>query len=681
MFSDFLVGLKLRSDLLCPDLSWTNVFSHRAREVSGVGNQRTETGYPKLVTTVENSITDQLATEVSLCGEVKSLVILSPLFDPDAEAVAHLAQRTNTPEVRIALPSGSELSTFPFTKTDAWPVRVSAVKSNKQDRRRLHAKWLEWIGTNGILSLTGSINATRQALSGINNIEIGVLRVVPVDKPWIDWQRATVPATYNECRFSRAGMGARLVFGELLGNGDLRGQIMSLTSPAGIWSGEIQRSNGEFIELIVTASADGRFYVGNLTADENFLLATGLQINLQKDGQVARGWITNTTILNLPKIYRISTSSLLRMLNREETDEDDIALLEYLAIYARDHLNIFRSRVIAGPSSPEDAGPGAEVLSIDLELLRPDTDVHLAGSHDRDPVMSTVVALERLFAQLRRRLLAHAPKRDGIATAPVGGASTDELDADEDIVTADKSRQRFDGAFISFMTTMKEFAESPALTEDYRRPLLVLWVEVALHMLVRRKRDRSQANAFLRTWFRTATTGTSIKDNIDSLEQHVVTAAAVLSANDDGNEMARAHLHEALEHYWRGTVNKERAASGLLPYSPLSIAALFLEDSQRTLQQHLNNVLESITLRHELEKLLDGDSLENSSPLFQCDAGKALRDELLKERTRRHIEYAEGNALCPTEFIKLSEACRGELQRNRVARCSVCGFLIVRISP
>jgi hypothetical protein len=475
---------------------------------------------------------------------------------------------------------------------------------------------------------------------------------------------------------------SHLVIAELLDNGDLRGRIISVSSPAGTWLGDIQRPNGDSIAVSVTVKDDGKFYDSHLTTDEDFLFASGLQIKLESEGRIARGWITNMIILNLPKSHRISASSLLRLLSREETEEDDAALLEYFAVFALDHLKTFQSRVIKKIVAEEEPNEEIELFSIDLESLRPDAHISESHSLSHDPIISAGLAFERLFAQLRRRLLGHVSRRDRIA-APVAGSglSSEEPDEEGEDSQAGKSRQRFDNAFDCFMASMDDLAKSTTLPDEHRRAVLVIWIEVGLHMLVRRKHDRAEANAFLRTWFWTATTLTSIRQEADSLEQHVLTSAAILIANDAASQSMRVYLHEALEHYWKGAVNNERAIAGLLPQSPLSIAGLFLEAPQSTLKEHLIDVLSSTTLRDELEKLLGGEPLPETSPLLQNEAGRDLRDELQRPRQKQRIEFLKDSTLCPSEFIRLSEACKGELQRSRVARCSVCGFLVLRVAP
>ncbi|HYY58407.1 MAG TPA: hypothetical protein VE842_13825 [Pyrinomonadaceae bacterium] len=64
-------------------------------------------------------------------------------------------------------------------------------------------------------------------------------------------------------------------------------------------------------------------------------------------------------------------SSILRLINREETEEDDPALLEYLVVHATDHLRVFQSRVTATKEPSEVSPDEHEAFSIDLDYLRP----------------------------------------------------------------------------------------------------------------------------------------------------------------------------------------------------------------------------------------------------------------------------------------------------------------------
>ncbi|HEX7316682.1 MAG TPA: hypothetical protein VF297_22460 [Pyrinomonadaceae bacterium] len=679
-FADFLTALKKREDIVCPDVSWAEMFADRAYEVSADGND--EEAYPKLLTSAGQSIKDQLAGLAAASGPVETLTVLSPFFDADARAVSELAAATGTRQVRVALPPGDAPSSFPFPKTGTWTTPVSAVAlQREQESRPLHAKWIELKTKEGVFALTGSVNGTRQALCGTNNIEAGVLRFDPSARGWVKWKKAPTPSSYKTHTFRRSGMGAtHLVFAELTESGELRGRIIALASTEGTWSGKVQKPDGDSVGVEVVARSDGRFSHA-LPAGDEFIFASGLQIVLERGGIVARGWVTNATLLSLPKTQRIPLSSILRLINREETEDDDVALLEYLVVHATDHLRVFQGRVAAARDNPETPDGEQDVFYIDLEHLQPHSqETYQQESFAHDPVASAAFALERVFAQLRRRFVGHLPG----GHRPAARAVSDEEQPDgEEAHTRARLEERFESAFECFMDGMYRLAVGPAASEEQRRALLVLWLEVALHMLVRRKGDRAEGVAFMRRWLSLSTSLASAEDVTDGLEQHVVTCAAILFACGSAPDDVGGQLHESLEHYWRGEVDREQALGALLPHSRINIAGLFLEATGASLRDNLEKILDTPTLRGELETLLKsaeaGEPLPENLRLLRSDAGRELLAELKKHGVSKRIEFLKNNDFnCPRNFIRLSEACKGELLKNRVARCSYCGLLIVR---
>ena len=684
-FADFLTALKKRADVICPDFTWAALFADRAYEASISNVEALE--YPKLITSVEQSIKDQLERLTVPSEVIENLTILSPFFDPDGQAVLDLATKIKSQEVRIALPPGNAPSSFPFPKARRWPVKFSTVRLHREkESRPLHAKWMEWRTRRGVFTLTGSINATKKALCGTENIEVGVLRFDQSGNGWASWRKAPTPSSYQAHSFKRAGIGTtHLIFAELMESGELRGRIFSLASPEGTWSGKIQKPDGDSIGVQIAVQSNGQFF-HVVAGGEDIILANGLQITLERGSILARGWVTNMTLLNLPKTQRIPLSSLLRLINREETEEDDLVLLEYLVVHATDHLRVFQSRVTAMRVQPDDSKDEQEALSIDLDDLKPQGYEPLANSISSDPIMSAGLALERVFAQLRKRLVGYTLQGQRASSQLGSNDVSEEQIEGEDAPKRTKLHERFESALDYFMQSMQELVKRAALSKEHQRALLVLWLEVALHMLVRRQRDRAEGVRFMRSWFSQATSLTSANEQADGLEQHIVTCAAILFAVSSVPEADSLLLHQALEHYWQGAVNRERAIGALLPHSRLSIAGLFLEPTLTTLKDYLERILDSPTLRCELEIVLTNIQNGITSPadlrIFQSTAGSELRDELKARGISKRIEFLRNNEFtCPSWSISLSEVCKQELQRNRVARCSVCGSLILRRAP
>ena len=239
-----------------------------------------------------------------------------------------------------------------------------------------------------------------------------------------------------------------------------------------------------------------------------------------------------------------------------------------------------------------------------------------------------------------------SPKRQaGLPHAKAGSDDVaEEQVADEDLLPANNEKEKLTDALDSFTDKMHILVRAADLSNEHRRAILVLWLEVMLHMLVRRRRDRAGAGAFLRSWFHLTSSLCTVEDQPDGLEQHLVTGAAILAALDrDGDSSSARDIHEALEHYWRGTVDAERAHTELLPHSPLGLTGLFFEQENLNLDDLLATVLGTRTLRQELSEILElhkkGSSLPENSQIFQTDAGKAFSKSLNKKVMRLAIRY------------------------------------------
>src|SRR5450756_1591094 len=66
------------------------------------------------------------------------------------------------------------VSSFPFRTP--MQAKIQSTVLSLDDKRPVHAKWIEIEHDNGVLTLTGSVNATRPALGSTRNAEAGILR-------------------------------------------------------------------------------------------------------------------------------------------------------------------------------------------------------------------------------------------------------------------------------------------------------------------------------------------------------------------------------------------------------------------------------------------------------------------------------------------------------------------------
>jgi hypothetical protein len=685
-FGSFLNALRGRADVRCPEPIWMDSFADRAFEVAGEYGSSLDRHIWLVHSTLEPVI-DQVTRVVAAHGPIQDLTVLSPYHDLDGGAVKELVDQAGAARLQIGLPPAPHLSSFPFPVTEEWQVPTSAVRVNVDgEKRYLHAKWMEWNTEHGLLALTGSVNATSQALLTTNNIEVGVLRFDPTGKGWTEWEHVSTPAQYLIPEYSASGLlSTYVLYAELCGTGEIRGRIISSKSAAGPWGAVLLKPSGEFISFSAEVSAEGTFQVF-LTEFEDFAFSPALQLTMTSGAIVARGWVQNTEILSMPRLRKLGISSLLRLINREETADDDIALLDYLAIHASDHLLTFQHAIRRAPHGQPEGQAKDDRFVVHIADLAP-IDESQHGSPDATVLGTTTAsALERIFSQLRRRLLGNVgPEKE---TASV---SAFEVDA-EDPTSEDTGQQeaqeqrRVQGSLDYFDASMRQLVDTDGVEPAKRNSLFVLWLELTLHMLLRRQSDRAAALAFLRNWFQKATGKCRVMEKVDAMEQHLVTAAALLRCvGSTCDAPAPREIHEALETFWAGAVPAERAARSLLTDSRIGLGGLLLDIDSAQLESALSEILATRTLRLEIADVLSSYRQKlplPASPIFDGQTGLALQSELIKRNGKARVKQLSRNeSACPNCFCNCCASVASSLRTSRMAICTSCGWIILRTMP
>ena len=260
-FADFLAALRARADFTNPEPAWLDEFERRAHRVARHHSPEPSTTPPRLLHSTNRSMLDQLADIAQPFGEVTEARILSPYFDPKAEAVATLAQRLNISRIKIGLPpKNDEKSTFPFDRPPAGPSIEAATIRIEASSRKLHAKWLELdFSGEHLLTLTGSVNATRQALCSSNNIEVGILRSASGRASYsLEWKKAPTPSEVERPDFTAPGLGARaLLYARLTEDGRVVGRIFGSFASSAAWQASLELSDGESLHFEAILQPDG----------------------------------------------------------------------------------------------------------------------------------------------------------------------------------------------------------------------------------------------------------------------------------------------------------------------------------------------------------------------------------------------------------------------------------------
>jgi hypothetical protein len=685
-FAEFLQALDARKDFLNPDRRWTATFADLALK-AGAAKTSTGSDEPRLVHCTKQSVFEQMGTVFVAGGGAARLKLLSPFFDPQAGAVRKLAGAAKCRRVTIGLlPGREDTSSFPFNVKLPAGIKVdAALVSDQSDGRSLHAKWFEAdLNDGNRVTVTGSVNSTEKSLCTTDNIEVSVLRIEPLkNKQTLSWKAVPLPKTHQKLEFRKAGIGKRIVVhARIAKQGELVGSLMSTQKVAGAWHVAVVRPDGEMVEFKVEVAANGTFRA-SIPHAEHYATQTGLQVIFKRDGVEGRGWVQNEEILKLPRLPHLGITSLIRLINNEQTEDDDAALLEYLALSAQYHLTTFKldtnriSKVgVAQRNGAEDAA------AIDLEQLKPSdrSGEHLAASD------SPEAALDEIFGKLRRRLLSSLGAR---RQTTILGPSAVEAETDDEAEVEAQQRDvltgldRFDAAMKSLVERVQD--------QGQMRAAFNMWLEVELAMLTERLNDEEGAEQFCRRWHHEAASRCRRDGAITTFDHHLFTVSATLAGSilcqkyaDAGEQTTRlVHLHDELERYCGGPVDISLAFAALVTDPGRIITEKIRLPSAPELKDSLERVFTTRTFREEVE-IIRACAPERKEPpndltIFRSDAGKMLLESLRRQQRVDLIEWTNGRNACPKCHLVLSESLKHDLQTQRVARCCHCQrFLINR---
>jgi hypothetical protein len=318
----------------------------------------------RLIHSAEVPIIDQLTRELP---DVDELTVLSPFYDNDGYAMKTTAENLDCDTLRIAVPPNTKSFSFPFENAKRWRKQIQAVWADTVDSKRsIHAKWFEFRGKNGTSVMTGSANATRQALCTTNNIEVSVLRIGTANQSWANWKQSQPPQSFSPTEYSFPGNFELSAHATLTAD-VLEGMILGLSAETGWWAGTLIKPNGETKTFTAHLNEHARFQVSDLTFS-NFAFSSGVQILLSSGDRSARGWVHAEDVLRLTRLPNFNLGALVRIIARESTEDDDVALLEYLAINAQKHLPSFVGRIKSMRESNENDHTSS-VITVDLEEL------------------------------------------------------------------------------------------------------------------------------------------------------------------------------------------------------------------------------------------------------------------------------------------------------------------------
>jgi hypothetical protein len=164
-----------------------------------------------LITTLTGRAGDQLAQLVrDHLPDAARLTVFGPYLDPAANAACELARLCQTTEMSLGLRRGKKGWVIPLDRENSLPADTQYVVADGQSVHRFpHAKVFEISSPSGCMVMTGSVNATRQSLFGLENVEISLVRKLGAAP--FQWRALTdeelAKVDYEPCKFKSAHIG------------------------------------------------------------------------------------------------------------------------------------------------------------------------------------------------------------------------------------------------------------------------------------------------------------------------------------------------------------------------------------------------------------------------------------------------------------------------------------------
>lgn len=360
-FADFVDAMLERKSIGLGEASrLLGRFRDRARRIGG--SQSRDIDRSALIHSVRESIGAQLIRRLNAAGQVRSVLCASPYHHPAGKSLIDLAKGLGARRVDVCLdPSGLrapyKLDVFRSSK-----LRGRFVVPNHKENRPLHAKWYEFRGQQNFL-LTGSVNATHQALWTTDNVEAAILRPISSREggAWVeqDAKRVESPSFHRaERRFD--GM----VVATLSADGSLEGELRGIGKAEGYWQGELLTMLGRTQMGSLSVDSKGRFVASGIpdTVQDS---ESAVQIRLQRGDAVAAGWVSISVYLEEASDTRGARLSLNRLARGEAIQGDVERIVHWLVGIIEGHAGNHRSGPPQHPGVAQDRTSGSRLLSFE----------------------------------------------------------------------------------------------------------------------------------------------------------------------------------------------------------------------------------------------------------------------------------------------------------------------------
>ncbi|MBP4050907.1 hypothetical protein J9978_15570 [Chromobacterium violaceum] len=207
-FADFLGELAAKYDFSADYAEILDGYGIRIRaRLAKLGPVDDSTRRAWLLHTLSRPAAEQLTEHTYRLDNPHTLTVLSPFHSPTGAPVQELADEIGAGLIRIGLDGKNPVA--PFLKNgNAFEAVPGFVRADTDHfDRTLHAKCFEVQGDDGVIVMTGSVNATAQSLTSTDNVEVSLVRLL--DETPFAWEKLDKPKDYKPCEFNVDELTAR----------------------------------------------------------------------------------------------------------------------------------------------------------------------------------------------------------------------------------------------------------------------------------------------------------------------------------------------------------------------------------------------------------------------------------------------------------------------------------------
>ncbi|TAY52938.1 phospholipase D family protein [Rhizobium leguminosarum] len=661
--------------LRAPDLHNYVSLARRSSLVPGSGTGR-------LLHTMAGTLTSQIAGLVDELGGAEELTVVSPFFSAH-HGIAALAQAVGCDNLQVAVPPRAP-SVFDFAAASAAGLKVRPVSCDEfNDSRPLHSKLFDIGCRQGRLIVSGSANATVQAL-GRANVEAVVARIHD-RAPLFGWIAANAQGcqTTGEEAPQEEERASLAVDYEA---GVIRGRVMGGGVTAGTWTVSIAWGARREAGPDVVIDEDGYFAFKPPSSFDPMRVGSSVQLILLREAAEIRGWLILRGFIDAMNRRGPIARSLGRMIAGVETLNDLTAIMEYVSREPRAFIEAAQ-RTGGGRSDREQAAG--------LKVIRP----FAAGdafelSHDGLRGSGIVSNGDELIDALVRMLATVTPHEND-------DSGDDEEEDEISLEGGSENRKQGGGKEskggggtqrvkpqvmeVAFNRLFAELVRVPA--GPARAPGLFLVFDMIAKIAPRSSLGEELVPRLLAKWLQTAVGSRPVDVDSTGLDECVAATVCRLVIGDPGK--ARA-MHEFLQAWTGGEVPEEFVVFCEPQAGKLNEEALAPGTTQSQWSEAWSSILATRTPWNRMNDLRKALAEKNCP--YEPPSGATTNELAMisrysaREGRLDRIVWMESKAGhkpgCPRCGFRFPGLSQSRFKRNRIATCDNfhCGRVVVDVS-